>query len=262
MIINKFKILVKDAEIGNSKIGGKPDLRENSVYPINENGFYEFIAQLNFEEIKGTSELLPQQGMVSLFVGSIYQSQYHFIYYEEVPSNLQRIKIPVEQPFLGDTDYNPTKSGKLLVDKDVKVGDSVLITDEFFSYKDPIFLKLNGFSELETNILFDYKNNFEVRYFGRFSGNCDIEQLLKSEDECFQLGELTYDAWKEKLKTFDNNKEKLMKKFKELVCLISIPTNYEIGMVWGDMVRVEFFIMKEDLLNKRFEKMIVKYAPD
>ena len=53
-----------------------------------------------------------------------------------------------------------------------------------------------------------------------------------------------------------------MKKFKELVCLISIPTNYEIGMVWGDMVRVEFFIMKEDLLNKRFEKMIVKYAPD
>ena len=69
MISNKFKILVKDAEIGNSKIGGKPDLRENSVYPINENGFYEFIAQLNFEEIKGTSELLPQQGMIYCLLG-------------------------------------------------------------------------------------------------------------------------------------------------------------------------------------------------
>ena len=262
MINSKFKILAEEVPIGNSKIGGEPDLKENSVYPRNENGFFEFIAQLNFKELEGTCELLPLQGMISLFVGSISQNQYHFVYYPEVPENLNRITIPTEQPFLGDTDYSPTKSGKLQKDKEIQIGYSVLVANESYSYKDPIFLKLIGFGELETNILFDYKNNFAVRYFGRISGDCEIDQLLKSKEECFQLGNLTYDEWKDKLINFDKQKDILIKKYHELICLISIPTNYDIGMVWGDMLRVEFFIMKEDLLNKRFEKMIVKYAPD
>ena len=259
---SKFKIEAKDVSLGESKIGGGPDLKENSVYPTTENGFYEFVAQLNFEELEGVSQLLPQKGMISLFVGSISQSQYHFIYYPSVPNNLNRIKIPSEQPFLGDTDYSPTKSGKLLKGTNIKTEYSVIIANESYSYKDPIFLKLNGYTELETNILFDYKNNFAVRYFGRISGHCEIDQLLNSEEECFQLGDLTYGQWKDKLISFDKRKDILMKKYHELICLISIPTNYDIGMVWGDMLRVEFFIMKEDLLNKQFERMIVKYAPD
>ncbi len=257
-----FKISKEDVGIGLSKIGGKPDLRKNIEYPVNENGFYEFIAQINFEELDIGSELLPQKGILSLFVGSISQSEYQYFYSPKTPKDLIRIDIPSGIQFLGDADFRPTESGKFRRSDEEYINDSIFMVSETVSYKDPIFLKLNGFGELENNIIFDYKNNYRVKYFGSISGNCEIEQLLKSEEECFRLGKLSWEEWKEKIIRFDKQKEYFEKKYNELICLISIPTNHDIGMIWGDMLRVEFFLMKEDLLAKRFDKMIVKYAPD
>ena len=257
-----FKISREDVGIGLSKIGGLPDLITGIEYPVNENGFYEFVAQINFGELDIDSELLPKTGILSLFVGSISQSEYNFFYFPEVPNDLNKTEIPTNIQFLGDTDFRQTKSGKIRKSKDEYIHDSVFMISETVSYKDPIFLKLIGYGELETNIMFDYQNNHQVKYFGRISGDCEIEQLLKSEEECFQLGDLSWEDWKEKVIKFDKQKHYFEEKYNELICLISIPTNYEIGMIWGDMLRVEFFIMKEDLLSKRFDKMIVKYAPD
>jgi uncharacterized protein YwqG len=258
----QFEVSKEVVKLGASKVGGNPDLRSGMKYPINENGYFEFVAQINFEELRIKSELLPTKGILSLFVGSISRGEYKCFYFKEVPKDLSRLEIPISTQFAGDTDFRPTESGKIRHVQDKDINDSLCMISKSLSYKDAVFLKLIGFGELETNILFDFNNNYQVRYFGRKSGYCGIEQILESEKECFQLGGLSWEEWKEKINSFDKQKEFFTKKYNELICLMSIPTNCEIGMIWGDMLRVEFFIMKEDLVTKRFDKMVVKYTPD
>jgi uncharacterized protein YwqG len=257
-----FQILNEEVLIGQSKIGGLPHLRRDEEYPINERGFFEFVVQLNFEELNVESKILPKKGILNLFVGAISQNEYECIFYPELPDDLEKKEVPRNTPFLGDTDFTQTKSGKFERSIEKNNYNDLFLISESWSHKDPVYLKIMGFGELETNILFDYKNNYKVDFFGRISGVCKVEDLIKSKEECFQLGKLSWEEWKDKIIQFDRDKKYHEEKYKELICLLSIPTNYEVGMVWGDMGRVEFFIMKEDLISKRFDKMIVKYAPD
>lgn len=257
-----FQILNEEVLIGQSKIGGLPHLRKDEEYPINEKGFFEFVAQLNFEELNIESEILPKKGILNLFTGAISQNEYAYIFYPEKPDDLVKKEIPKNIPFLGESDFAQTKSGKFERSIAENSYDDLFLISEYWSYKDPVYLKISELRELETNVLFDYKNNYKVIFFGKISGICKVEDLIKSKEECFQLGKLSWDEWKDKIIQFDKEKEYHEEKYKQLICLLSIPTNYEIGMVWGDMGRVEFFIIEEDLIAKRFDKMIVKYAPD
>ncbi len=59
-----------DIRMGQSKVGGRPDLPAGAEWPINGDGDpLDFIAQLNFREISPYDEtgLLPKEGLASLF---------------------------------------------------------------------------------------------------------------------------------------------------------------------------------------------------
>ena len=259
-----YSIVRGKSRIGLSKIGGIPDLPIDVSYPTRDNKFYKFIAQLNFEELNIDTELVKKGSFLSLFTGSIYNSDIEYFYFDQIPKDLENRAVPEHLHYLGDTDYSAANSGKIMYHEDINLttDEALHILGESISYRDPVFMKLIGFPELETNVLFDYSNSFQVVYFGQLSGRCNVEQLLSSQEECFQLGGLTYDQWKSRLLLFKSKELHYQAKYKDLLCLMSIPSASDIGMIWGDMGRIEFFIMKEDLIEKKFNNMIVKYAPD
>lgn len=49
MNITRYKISKEEVGLGLSKIGGEPDLPKGFEFPATKKGFYEFIAQINFE---------------------------------------------------------------------------------------------------------------------------------------------------------------------------------------------------------------------
>lgn len=59
-----------NSDLGQSRIGGGPDLAPNIAWPQDENGFYyNFLAQINLADIVDKQDCLPQEGLISLFYG-------------------------------------------------------------------------------------------------------------------------------------------------------------------------------------------------
>jgi uncharacterized protein YwqG len=58
----------KELKTGDSKFGGFPDLAYNTIYPCTSEYTYEFVCQLNLEDIDGNN-LLPKTGLISFFIG-------------------------------------------------------------------------------------------------------------------------------------------------------------------------------------------------
>ncbi|UXM95304.1 YwqG family protein [Bartonella sp. HY329] len=60
-----------DEDIGQSRIGGGPDLAPDTLWPRDSQGFYyNFLAQINLADIVDNQDYLPQQGLISLFYGN------------------------------------------------------------------------------------------------------------------------------------------------------------------------------------------------
>lgn len=97
--------------LGNSRIGGLPDLPKLWNYPIYKNNkFPRFIAQINFDEFEHTNNLLPKSGIMYFFEGSTDNNEIVILYTTE-KANLETKQIPVERkPFYlvdyGDDDYD------------------------------------------------------------------------------------------------------------------------------------------------------------
>ena len=64
---------VEDGEevpVGASKFGGRPDLPPDYAWPRCEDGFLEFIGQINLSELPDVPHALPTSGLLSLFADS------------------------------------------------------------------------------------------------------------------------------------------------------------------------------------------------
>ncbi|MBU3107967.1 DUF1963 domain-containing protein [Clostridium gasigenes] len=69
-----FSICIQEEEdykkIGNSRIGGYPDLPPNIQWPVEEDNYYTFIAQINLSELPGNDiKFLPNKGIMYFFLG-------------------------------------------------------------------------------------------------------------------------------------------------------------------------------------------------
>lgn len=94
----------EEITIGKSKFGGLPHLPQNFKLPINEkfgsdpyadvpNKYYQFLFQINLEELNINSEILPAKGMLYFFYNFEYDLK--IIYLEEI-SNLGLYTYPAD----------------------------------------------------------------------------------------------------------------------------------------------------------------------
>jgi len=95
------------SQVGNTRFFGLPDLPPGTKYPMmgkNSADYAEhevdgnlcrFIAQINFAELKGMCDYLPERGILYLFVDSIWDEAvfpYKFFFYEGDAGELQKAR--------------------------------------------------------------------------------------------------------------------------------------------------------------------------
>lgn len=88
-------------EVGNSRLGGIPDLPVDLQWPTDEGEHFIFLGQINLRDIQGINPDLPAQGIIYLFLGNneqAYDVQSAILYCPD-ESKARKGKLP--------QDYNP-----------------------------------------------------------------------------------------------------------------------------------------------------------
>ena len=274
-------------EVGNSRIGGKPDLPKGVDYPIFANGFYEFILQINLNDhpIQG----LPNTGLLSLFYGNLDNNEATGYYFEDV-DELESKEIPTKEKFAGVTDFVEHISYKIKIEsKKIKPREEMSeYNDDQFTEEENIFhwktdflrgnsflmdngvedkgylyLKSNGFDRLVYGygVRIDEFNN-RIIYQGRnankdYQGiedliNCPMTYTYESQ----RISKINSgQEWKNQLEKFEQEKEFHMKKIKDYKCLLSLASSYDTRMKWGDLNKLEIYGYQSDFLKREFKNL-------
>lgn len=103
-----------DEEIGQSRIGGGPDLAPDTLWPRDRQGFYyNFLAQINLSDIANRHEYLPKSGLISLFYGNdgddwhvMFNSDYHDFIRHEIAEDAEDITFAAHNMVGWESDEN------------------------------------------------------------------------------------------------------------------------------------------------------------
>lgn len=252
-----------DIAIGQTKIGGRPDLPKTiswiseTIQKEKTKTFFpffgskkksaqtrplSFIAQINLSKISkyDKDNLLPKTGFLYFFYSAeqdawgfdnIDKNKFKVIYYDGNISELNRIDFPKDLP-----EYSCFKPCSVDIKSEVDLpsyGHKIYedFTDEEI---DTFWENINN--EDNINKLLGYSNNIQ--------GEMELEcELVTNGLYCGDPSGYN-----------DPKAKKLEPNAKNWQLLLQIDSNEENEMMWGDGGRLYFWIKKDDLLNKNFDK--------
>lgn len=285
----KNTIFLDEAEdyqrIGNSRLGGKPDMPKNINYPIFSNGFYEFILQINLSE--NSIQGLPNKGLLSIFYGSLDNNEAIGFYFEDL-NDLELKEIPTATKFAGVTGFREHISYKIKVgprkitprEKSPEYNDRQFTEEENISHwqidflrehsflldkglddKNDLYFIANGFDLISYGIRIDEKNNTLV-YQGQnankeYKGIEDLKncQLTTFYENSRFPKKASREEWIDQLEIFEREKEIHLERFKDYTCLLSLASLEETRMTWGDLNKLEFYGYKSEFLKGNFKEI-------
>ena len=227
---------------GESKIGGLPDLKHINNWPkTDEDKSMSFIAQLNCEQLSmfDKEKLLPEYGLISFFYCAD-QSAWGFdpkdkqrfsVLFTIETDQLKRIEFPQDLP--DESKYLPNKVAVRSVDS-LPNWESGLI-DTLIDEED-----MDAYIELSSdgiNHIFGYPN-------------C-IQNPMELECQLVTNGIYCGDASGYQ----SPGRKELEAGVSDWVLLLQIDSEDDkTGMMWGDAGRLYYWIKKQDLKEKRFDK--------
>ncbi|URZ00365.1 YwqG family protein [Clostridium felsineum] len=238
---------------GVSRVGGYPDVPEKFEWPSTKDGEpMTFIAQLNLKEISLSDEndFLPKGGILYFFMG-IDEPAYdieHKVVFVEADKNLM-IRKPDKVTVL-EEDYEESFVP-------YKIESKACVEIPNYAYMDyDIIEDSDEYFSLEESIRFE---NQGENYIGKIYGypedqhnDSELEAALK----IIANHKYSYSSKdKEKLIAALNGDEgKADAEINDIVMLLEIDSNSKIGFSWWDCGVIHFFIRKEDLKNRNFDK--------
>jgi len=256
----------KDNEILNkSKIGGKPYLPKDFVWPYYQELPLSFLAQINLEEVKSLDKdnLLPDKGMLYFFY-ELETEEWGYelknkgcakVFYYEDTSNFELIDFPKDMKdycqvpefkvnFKSNTSYPSYENFEKLNENDILL-KKYEILERYDELNDNFFDNYCDFYE-------EYMDGFES--YTKLLGYPDVVQN-SMEEECV---EVTRDFDMEAVKASPKKyKEEIKKAAENWILLFQMDTvetdDYE--LMFGDSGHIYFWIKKEDLKNKNFDNI-------
>ncbi|WP_335995726.1 YwqG family protein [Fusobacterium polymorphum] len=241
--------------VNKSKIGGKPYLPKDFIWPYYQGLPLSFLAQINLEEVKSLDKdnLLPSTGMLYFFYeleteewGYKPQSKgcAKVFYYEDIsnfslidfPENMEDdYKIPefkvnfksnISLPSYEDF-YLFLKEHDTFKEQDISFSDFIPLYDELF-IPDNNYTKLLGYPEVIQN---------------------PMEEECEAVTRGFDMGGVESYPKKYQKEIRSTSKDWIL-----LFQMDTVETNdYE--LMFGDSGHIYFWIKKEDLANKNFENI-------
>lgn len=237
----------KELELGQSKIGGKPDLPESiSWQKDSEENSLAFVAQINFAEVAAfdTEEVLPKTGILYFFYDASQEAcgfemsekeanKFSVLYFDGDLSTLKRTNYPK------DLDKEARFSANLIeADSEISIPYSDFLYDTFESEDaEKLEEAINDVSEESIHKMLGYSNN--------------LQNPMEIECELIANGLDISDP-----EVFESKKaKKLAKNTIDWRLLLQVDaTDGDVCMDWGGGGRIYFWIKKEDLLAKNFDK--------
>ncbi|AZB41957.1 DUF1963 domain-containing protein [Bacillus sp. FJAT-42376] len=226
------------AELFQSKFGGFPYLPKNVEHPKDEKGLpMKLLAQINFSEVPPLEDF-PERGILQIFLSAsddvygldfdnpVSQKNFRILYHEEILAAEQIV-----------TDFSYHHHSE---DEDFPLEGEAVLSFE----KSAETISSSDFRFEQVDVDTD-----EVTEEGT-----DIEELMWEalSGQGHKLGGYPfftqYDP-RDGDKTFKNH----------LITLIQIDTDDHIDLMWGDAGVANFFITKEDLLNKNFTNVLYNW---
>jgi len=247
-------------------------------YPVFENGFYEFILQLDLNENKIIG--YPENGMISIFYGNLDNNE-AIAYYFDKNEILENKQTPIDSKFAGVTDFHGHNSHKFIVEQNILrprsefpeynnpdfeeednindwktdfLNEQSYLSQAGLQDKSHVFLKSRGFGKLlyGSGIWINSKSN-ELNYRGRNANKnySTIDDLKHCELTKSGFGNVDqYEEWIQQLELFESQKETLISEFENYKCILSLASLNETGMIWGDLHKLEFYGRESEFSNK------------
>ena len=245
----------EDNEILNkSKIGGKPYLPKDFVWPYYQEFPLSFLAQINLEEVKSLDKdnLLPDKGMLYFFY-ELETEEWGFkpenkgcskvFYYEDI-SNFELIDFPEDME-----DYNIVPEFKVNFKSNIS----------YPAYEDFDIIH-NGGKEVADNY-----EDFQDAYFDIYNKHMES---LDSYTKLLGYPDVIQSSMEEQCAAITKGfiggidspkkyREEVIKDSKDWILLFQMDTvetsDYE--LMFGDSGHIYFWIKKEDLKNKNFDNV-------
>ncbi|SFC56838.1 Uncharacterized protein YwqG [Bacillus sp. 491mf] len=239
---------------GCSRVGGDPDLPPQFAWPLTTDGTpMTFLVQLNMCDVakNDANALLPKTGMLSFFLGidePAYNIEHRVIWFDETEVlSVVRRELPsetaLETTYVGyELKARPSLEppGFAYIDNEQIESDKVTLDD----YDDLLY-------EIR-----DEEDDDIIQLFGYPIGQHDDSEyeaalmLLTGEEY-----EYNTDKTLEKLAThFGGDKEKAKQEVADMQMLLELETDDDVGFCWWDAGVLHFFIRKEDLVARRFDR--------
>jgi uncharacterized protein YwqG len=236
-------------KIGNNRFGGMPDLPESIVYPTfkyeKKTYKYEFIAQINCQEIAHLQDYLPRTGTLYFFLSSL-----HFFGYED------KFKLAQVLYFEGE--------------------NAALISGKMLSFSNEDYYEMVG-EGCYKGLQVDAKETVTFPYLYSFRSNKHIfagraEKFEKTLEDDRKLEDSIYDKFEAPLNElyeadFEINghvftqhespelQAALNKKGEAQDWITLLKVSSQGDFQWGDAGDLAFVIHKSDLLKKNFSNV-------
>lgn len=250
-------------KMGESKIGGNPDLPDGVSWPSFNGIPLAFLMQLNLSELKKLefNQFFTDNGLILFFYNErstgwsvnekdswkvIFTKDLENLVRTEFPKNVGNIKDSSDQSFSYD-------SHKLIFNNAISLPPAGReyggYWDEDNTYQDPEFIFDDNFEEfLEEET--DAHDENGISLFGYPTGfECDSHKLscylLSNGRDAFEFDKVLDDEKMEELKILESEAE-------EWTLLLQIWSDDDVGWLWDDWGCLYFWIRKEDLKNNNF----------
>ncbi|MBI3220751.1 MAG: DUF1963 domain-containing protein [Bacteroidetes bacterium] len=232
-----------EINVGQSKIGGQPDLPKNQTwFKENSGKSLSFLAQINLSETSQLDKLnqLPSSGLLYFFYSAEQEAwgfdpkdkdKFKVFYFNGDVADLARTEFPSDLP-----EYSRYKTCKISFDSSVSIPDceSEVVFEILSDKEQDAYIKLTVDGEI-TKLL----------------GHSDnIQGTMEEECQLVTNGLYCGDA-----SGYNDPRAVALKKVADKwILLFQIDSIDKAGMMWGDVGRVYFWIKREDLEKKDFNK--------
>lgn len=243
--------------IGQSKIGGRPDLPKDmdwvTVKTHHGRGSLQFLAQIDLTEVKlhDAENLLPDTGILYFFgdpwQASDYKERGQVIYFDGDKSLLERKPFPDDLSIERDS-YEVYAPCSVIFVPEVNLHDEVIDSAESY----PAEKTWEDLSDLVETTSYTLGRIFPHAVNRLLGFNHDVPSDMQLQCQLVEDTGSPYDASVDQWEAAE-------KKKMDWQLLFQIDSDDKANMSWSDAGTICFYIKKQDLVNKNFDNVCLAF---